>query len=88
MCGVRRVREYTSSFIDLKNFIRKDTGCSLGEEPPQGNDQSPRTANAKEHKINWLIQKELQKVRFCFLKVYGEGGGVTAKKIRVAIELS
>ena len=62
--SIRRVGEYLSSFLDLKDFTRKVTGYRVYTEgqrdsASQWSDKSPRTANAKakEHATSHLIQK-------------------------------
>ena len=55
MTGISGI-EYSSSFIDLEDFTRKDIGCTQRDSTPQWSEKPPRTANAKENAINRLIQ--------------------------------
>ena len=58
MYGVRRVGEYSSSFLDLKDCTQhKGIGCTPRDSTSQRSDKPPHIANAKEHAINRLIQK-------------------------------
>ena len=66
MYSVRRVGEYSSSFLDLKDCTQhKGMECTPRDRTSQRSDKPPRTTNAKEHATNRLIQiqKELQRIR-------------------------
>ena len=46
---------------DRKCWEIRGVHCSLRDRPFQGGDQLSRNANAKEHAINWLIQKSFRR---------------------------
>ena len=55
--SVRRVSEYSSSFLDLKDYTCEDIGCT---QSAQRDDGPKETANTKEHAINRLMPKSFR----------------------------
>ena len=80
MYGVRRVGEYSSSFLDLKDCTQhKGIECTPRDRTSQRSDKPPRTANAKEHATNWLIKKNFRehgyfRIRTFSRRLFREGG--------------
>ena len=81
MCSVRRVSEYSSSFIDLKDYTRKDIYPSdmINHHAPL----TPRSTQPTGLFKRAAYSKELQTVRGAFYRrvFRGEGETVNFKAI-------
>ena len=86
MSSVRRVREYSSSFLDLKDYTRKDIGCTQRDDGPKEvkNHHAPLSQGARNQPVyskEQFIQEKISDITS--LKGYLERKGP-----RLILELS
>ena len=77
--SVRRVREYSSSFLDLKDYIRKDIGFTQRDDGPKEvkKHRTPLTPSARSTQSTGIFQRASDSIGAFSTRVF-RGEGATA----------